>query len=114
LISKDDAESLTVINKRWGKEYLLDITKNYAMKRLHIDAGLNISLQYHVKKHETWHVVEGVGIAKVDGKEFRINIGDTIRIPAGTIHQVKAITDLVIIESSTIELDDIVRIKEEF
>lgn len=84
------------------------------MKRLHINAGKNISLQYHIKKHETWHVVDGRGVAKINGEEFNVSIGDTIKIPAGVIHQVKAITDLIIIESSTTELDDIVRIKKEF
>lgn len=114
ILSCNSVDMLTIVNKRWGKEYLLDVTKNYAMKRLQIDAGKNISLQYHVKKHETWHIVNGCGVAKVDGKEFRVNVGDTVRIPAGTMHQVMAITNLIIIESSTTELDDIVRIKEEF
>lgn len=112
--NNDKVESVTIIDKHWGKEYLLDITKYYAMKRLHIRAGKNISLQYHIKKHETWHIVDGCGIAKIDDREFSVNVGDTIKIPAGTVHQVKAITDLIIIESSTIELDDIVRIKKEF
>jgi mannose-6-phosphate isomerase-like protein (cupin superfamily) len=114
MLSEDATDSLTVVNKCWGKEYLLDVTKNYAMKKLFVEAGKNLSLQYHVHKSETWHIVDGSGIARVDGKEFRVNIGDTIRIPAGTIHQVKAITNLVIIESSTTELDDIVRIKRSF
>lgn len=114
MLSEDATDSLTVVNKCWGKEYLLDITKNYAMKKLFVEAGQNLSLQYHVHKSETWHIVDGSGIARVDGQEFRVNIGDTVRIPAGTIHQVKAITNLVIIESSTTELDDIVRIKRSF
>jgi len=113
-ISSGHTDSLTVVDKHWGKEYLIDITKQYAMKKLHIDAGKNISLQYHVKKNETWHIVNGSGVARIDGKEFNVHTGDTVRIPAGTIHQVRAITDLVIIESSTTELDDIVRIKEDF
>ena len=106
--------SLTTVDKCWGKEYLLDVTEKYAMKRLAIDAGKNISLQFHKNKRETWHIVSGTGIARVDGKEFQVIPGTTVSIPVNVIHQVKAITDLIIIESSTTELDDIVRIKEEF
>lgn len=113
-MKQENIDYVTVIDKSWGKEYLLDITSAYAMKRLCIDAGKNISLQYHRKKRETWHVVKGTGIAKIDDKIFEVSIGNTISIPVDTIHQIKAITDLVIIESSTIELDDVVRIREDF
>ena len=111
---QEQIDYITVIDKSWGKEYLLDITPTYAMKRLCIDAGKNISLQYHKKKRETWHIIKGSGIAKIEDKVFEVFAGNTISIPVGTVHQIKAITDLVIIESSTIELDDIVRIREGF
>ena len=105
---------ITVTDKSWGKEYLLDISPSYAMKRMCIDKGKNISLQYHKKKRETWHIVQGSGIVKLDDKVFEVYSGNTVIIPVGIIHQIKAITDLVVIESSTIELDDIVRIREDF
>lgn len=113
-IDEDSVEGLTTVEKNWGKEYLLDISPTYAMKRLSINAGKNISLQYHKKKRETWHIVKGIGIAKINGEEFNVEPGATIILPPETVHQVKAITDLVIIESSTIELDDIVRIRRDF
>lgn len=107
-------DCITVIDKIWGKEYLLDITPKYAMKRLCIDAGKNISLQYHKQKRETWHIVSGEGVAKIHNEIYHVQAGNTISIPVGTVHQIKATTDLVLIESSTIELDDIVRIREDF
>lgn len=113
-MNQENIDYVTVINKSWGKEYLLDITPTYAMKRLCVDAGKNISLQYHKKKRETWHIVKGTGLVKIHDEIHEVNVGNTITIPVGTIHQIKAITDLVIIESSTIELDDIVRIREDF
>lgn len=111
---KDAVGALTFVLKCWGTEYLLDVTEKYAMKRLCIDAGQNISLQFHRNKRETWHFVKGIGVARVGGKEFQVGPGMTVSIPSGVIHQVKATTDLVIIESSTTELDDIVRIQKEF
>ena len=112
--SQPSTNHLTAIDKCWGKEYLLDITPAYAMKKLVINKGHNISLQYHEKKRETWHIVKGEGIARLNDREFDICQGDTIKIPANTIHQVKATADLIIIESSTTELDDVVRIRKEF
>lgn len=107
-------ENLQIINKKWGKEYLLDYNKYYAMKRLEIIQGKNISLQYHKIKNETWHIVEGNGTAIISDNIVKISPGSTISIPAGTIHQVRADSNLVIIETSTPELDDIIRLKEEF
>ena len=113
-MEQKNIDCMTIIDKQWGKEYLLDLSHSYAMKRLCIDAGKNISLQYHKRKRETWHIVKGCGIVKLDNKIYQVKSGDTVIIPIGVIHQVKAITDLIIIESSTIELDDIVRIREDF
>ena len=100
------------IDKPWGKEYVLIYTDHYAMKRLKIDPDKSISYQYHEKKNETWHVVEGYGTALVDGEKIDIKVGNTIDIPNMTPHTVKAGRQgLVIIEASTTELDDIVRIE---
>lgn len=103
------------INKDWGKEYLLVKTNAYAFKRLEIYQGKNISKQLHFKKHETWHVVEGCGTAIIDNKISSIQTGSTIIIPPGTIHQVRADSNkLVIIEASTTELNDIKRLERTF
>lgn len=105
---------INTINKSWGKEYLLSLTKNYAFKRLEINAGYNISKQYHKYKHETWHIISGSGIAIINNKSYNVKAGNTFIIEPSIIHQIKAITDLVIIEASTIELDDIVRLDKEW
>ena len=89
----------------------MKVTDNYAMKRLEIKSGENISKQYHEFKEETWHIVQGRGDALVGDKYILLKAGDTVHIPPMTIHQVRAKRDLVIIESSTCQLDDIVRIE---
>ena len=108
--------SYSKVNKIWGVEYLLSkYTDKYAMKRLEILKDKCISLQYHVHKNEVWHIVEGTGIANLDGHHFNVAPGDTVEIAAGMIHQVKATSDkLIIIEASTTELDDVVRLNREF
>lgn len=108
-------QSLAHIDKIWGKEYLLVKTDKYAFKRLEILKGKNLSKQLHKQKHETWHVVEGLGTAIIAGHNHYIKPGMTFIIPPGTIHQVRADSDkLVIIEASTPELEDIVRFERSF
>lgn len=100
------------IYKIWGTEYLLTCNKHYAMKRLNLAPNKHISLQYHEQKHETWHIVDGFGVARLGMETFDVFVGDTIDIPSQTIHQIKAgDKGLVLIESSTTELNDIVRLE---
>ena len=110
-----DIEALASIDKIWGKEYLLSKTDKYAFKRLEILQGKNISKQLHRHKHETWHIVEGIGTAIIAGRARPVKPGTTIIIPPGMIHQVRADSEkLIIIEASTTELEDIVRLDRSF
>lgn len=102
-------------DKHWGNEFLLVKTDKYAMKRLEILPGRSLSKQYHAHKHETLHIVEGFGYAEIEGKFRTIAVGDTLDIPPNTIHRIVASDKcwkLVIIEASTIELNDVVRLEE--
>lgn len=104
-----------MIDKVWGKEYLLVKTDSYAFKRLEVHKDKNLSKQYHRLKHETWHIVQGEGIAIINNKQYNIKPGNTFVIPPNTIHQVKSLSEpLIIIEASTTELDDIVRLERTF
>lgn len=110
-----EIEALASIDKIWGKEYLLSKTDKYAFKRLEILQGKNISKQLHRHKHETWHIVEGIGTAIIAGRARSVKPGMTIIIPPGMIHQVRADSEkLIIIEASTTELEDIVRFDRSF
>lgn len=108
-------EYLASIDKIWGKEYLLIKTDNYAFKRLEVLKGKNLSKQLHRQKHETWHIIEGIGTAIIAGRVQSVKPGTTIIIPPGTVHQVRADSEkLVIMEASTPELQDIVRFERSF
>ena len=108
-----ELEKQTIVEKPWGTEFWLDVTSDYVMKRLVIRDGHWISKQYHEYKTETWHVVDGEGIAHIGDKTMVLHQGVTISIPVGLIHQVKAINgDLHIIECSTVQTNDVVHVSE--
>lgn len=110
-----NVQSIEAEGKHWGIEHLLVKTDKYVMKRLEILPGKSLSKQYHEHKHETLHVVEGCGYAEINGEFRTITVGDTIDLPPKTIHRIMASDScwrLVIIEASTIELNDVVRLEE--
>ncbi|WP_416298509.1 sugar phosphate nucleotidyltransferase [Paenibacillus illinoisensis] len=121
-VLKDSAERPMYEERRWGCYKVLDYTRNskgeeVLTKRIIIEADKNLSYQYHLKRNEVWTVVSGQGEFILDGDLQRIHQGDTISIPSGGKHSVKAITELEIIEvqmgSELIE-EDIVRIEMEW
>ena len=108
------------IDKPWGYELLWTHTDRYAGKVIHIDAGKRLSLQYHDDKHESVLVVSGELILHLGRGEGatteRLPVGASADIPAGRIHRFEAPTDgdVEIIEVSTPELDDVVRLEDDY
>ncbi len=102
-------------NKPWGKEELLEINDNYVVKRLTMNKGHQCSLQYHENKHETIYVLKGNLHLRI-GEDWKIlQPGDFLAIPPKVIHRMKAVEeDSVYLESSTIELDDVVRLEDDY
>lgn len=110
------------VEKPWGKEELVVRTPDYVLKFLHINAGCELSLQYHKKKRETLRCTAGSGVAILG---FNINDqdaitehpfkeGDVLHIEPNTIHTYRAITDMVLVEASTPHIDDVVRLKDRY
>lgn len=106
------------VEKPWGYEIWWAQTEKYVGKLLHIEAGKKLSLQYHVKKDETVHVQRGEMLLLVEegGKmvERRLGVGESYRIRPGTRHRMIAITDLDVLEVSTPEVEDVVRIEDDY
>jgi len=106
------------IPKPWGEEILFAHTDQYAGKILRTTRGESLSLQYHVKKDETFYVYEGSLklILESDHRtvEMVLGPGDSRNLPAGTRHRMEAVTDCVLFEVSTPELDDVVRLKDRY
>lgn len=105
--------------KPWGREIWFAQTDNYAGKILEVKKGHRYSLQYHEKKHETQYVVSGqakftYGTEKEKLQEKILNKGDKIEIQPYTIHRLEAIEDTIIFEVSSPELDDVVKLDDDY
>jgi mannose-6-phosphate isomerase-like protein (cupin superfamily) len=108
------------VEKPWGHELVWARTERYVGKILHVKAGHVLSLQYHNLKDETMHVLSGELILRtrsgkgtaLESRPFRP--GESVRIPPGLVHQIEAVVDSDILEASTPELDDLVRLEDRY
>lgn len=119
--------------KPWGKEIHWALTNQYCAKILHIDQGHSLSRQYHIKKDETFLVQSGemdldiglpVGFKAPENvwlpmnteplRTLHMKAGDTFHCKPGTIHRMVAITDVEVLEVSTPELEDVVRLEDTY
>jgi mannose-6-phosphate isomerase len=107
------------VPKPWGHETIWARTDRYVGKILHINAGKELSVQYHNKKDETVHLLSGEVVYRVQSdsdslEDVQLKLGESFRITPGTIHQIVALTDCDVLEVSTPELDDIVRLSDKY
>ena len=107
------------VDKPWGHELIWAHTDRYVGKVLHVKEGHMLSLQYHEEKDETLHLLTGtmkflVGTDPDALEEEVVEEGWSYRLTPGTIHRMEAVTDVDILEASTSELDDVVRLKDEY
>jgi len=106
------------VPKPWGYEIIWAHTDRYVGKVLHINAGHALSIQYHNHKDETVYLLKGEMKYWVklenDLEDVRLREGDAFRITPGTVHYMEAITDCDILEASTPELDDVVRLQDRY
>ncbi len=108
---------IKIIEKPWGKEELLEKNDFYVVKRLYMKCGHKCSMQYHVDKIETIYVLSGalkiyIGESLENIKEENYHEGDFVTIKNNMIHRMEGVTDCVYLESSTTQLDDVVRISD--
>lgn len=118
-----------IVEKPWGREIWFADQKNYAGKILEVKAGNRLSLQYHERKTETLYLLKGrmtlVYRLMKEGEEhqkiqcgaeheFEWTPGKSLHIPIRTIHRFAAIEDSILIECSTPDLKDIVRLQDDF
>jgi mannose-6-phosphate isomerase-like protein (cupin superfamily) len=99
--------------KPWGAEILFEVNDKYAVKQLVMWAGQKCSLQRHIKKQETFVLLTGRMLFTHKDKQYRLKTGAFFTIKPGEVHRMEALTDIVYLECSTPELDDVVRIQDE-
>lgn len=107
------------VEKPWGHELHFALTDRYCGKVLVVRAGEALSLQYHERKDETLHL--HAGRARIDAgaaadalDSVELAAGDSIHLPPGTVHRLVALEDCVILEASTPEVDDVVRLDDRY
>ncbi|MEP7132015.1 MAG: cupin domain-containing protein [Acidobacteriota bacterium] len=106
------------VAKPWGHELVFAENEKYAGKILHLDGGHCLSLQYHERKDETLYVLNGeVALSvEIEGEmqEIRLRKGEAFRIRAGVRHRLRAEAECELVEVSSPELDDVVRLEDAY
>ncbi len=111
---------VTLVDKPWGHEEIFALAEGkFCGKTLHVKAGHALSLQYHECKEETISVQSGRALLEVGRSEaaldsFELRAGDCVHLEPGVRHRVTALTDLLLLEASTTELNDVVRIEDRY
>jgi len=111
--------SIRRVEKPWGYELIFAHTDRYVGKILHVRAGESLSLQYHRKKDETIRVLSGTLRLEVgrEGEPSRVvdlGPGEGWHITPGLRHRMIAVADTDVLEVSTPELDDVVRLDDRY
>ncbi|HKJ24915.1 MAG TPA: cupin domain-containing protein [Myxococcota bacterium] len=117
-MSESDASARRV-EKPWGHEVIWAHTDRYVGKLLAIRAGQRLSLQYHERKDESIYVVRGRLALHLADEAGTLHVhelgpGEHRRIPTGRTHRFEALEDVEVMEVSTPELDDVVRLEDDF
>ncbi len=106
------------VEKPWGHELIWARTDRYVGKILHIEAGHVLSLQYHNLKDESIYVLSGEIILRLQQRdtliERRVTQGEAFHIHPTLVHQFEAVTTSDLLEASTPEIDDVVRLKDRY
>ncbi len=110
---------MTIIEKPWGQEEVIEINDRYMVKKLTMFKGHRCSLQFHNQKQETIYVLSGslkiyTGTASHNLFERIYQAHETITLAPGIIHRMEALEDSIYLEASTPEMDDVVRLSDDY
>lgn len=114
-----DGELPRRVEKPWGHELWFAQTERYAGKLLHVRAGQRLSVQYHKEKDETSYLLSGrlrlsQGASADSLVTTELEAGAAWRSEPGQVHTIEALEDAVVVEVSTPELDDVVRLADNY
>ena len=113
------AHAVERVEKPWGYEILFARTDRYGAKVLFIRQGEQLSLQFHRVKDEVIYVQEGRIELEIGDPGGALDIevvgpGKAFRLRPGTVHRWRALEDAVVLEASTPEFDDVVRLEDKY
>ena len=108
-----------IVTKPWGREIWLALNDKYCYKRIEIKAGFKTSYQLHNYKLETNYIIKGNAEVWLENdagvvEKFYMNEGDFFTVLPTRKHRVIAISDIILQEVSTPEVDDVIRLNDEF
>tara|TARA_R110002020_G_scaffold333507_2_gene548918 strand:+ start:12588 stop:13025 length:438 start_codon:yes stop_codon:yes gene_type:complete len=97
---------LKSVDKYWGKMDTLFEGEDFTIKRIYMKSGSQSSLEYHVRKEESYFIESGIlkvglRIGRAENKSITLHKGDIFHIPVGLMHMRIAMEDVVIIEKSS-------------
>ena len=110
----------THVEKPWGYELIWALTDDYCGKILFVKAGESLSLQFHREKDESWFVQSGRAELELGSPGDKtpnsevVGPGAAFRIRPGTVHRIRALEDTTILEVSTPQLEDVVRLEDKY
>jgi mannose-6-phosphate isomerase len=108
------------VDKPWGYELIWSETPHYTGKKIHVNAGRRLSLQYHETKRESVYVLSGTLLLHLgrdeEARVVELNEGESYDIPALEVHRFEAPTDgdVDVIEVATPEVDDVIRLEDDY
>jgi mannose-6-phosphate isomerase len=107
------------VDKPWGHELIWALTDRYCGKILVIETGRRLSLQYHEQKDEAILVMSGRLLLHLDDENGtmtsrELGPGESAHVAVGRRHRYEAIERVELVEVSTPELDDVVRVEDDF
>ena len=120
-MSKQDwVSAVRRVDKPWGHEEVFALVDGrFCGKAIHVIQGHALSLQYHERKEETIAVQSGrlsveVGESEDALEQFELLPGESLHLRPLVRHRVTALEDTVMLEASTTELDDVVRLEDRY
>jgi len=107
------------VEKPWGYELVFASTERYCGKIIFVKAGEQLSLQFHRAKDETIFVQSGRAEFEIGDPGGPLDVevvgpGRAFHLRAGTVHRIRALEDTVLLEVSTPETDDVVRLEDRY
>lgn len=107
------------VDKPWGYELWWALTDSYAGKILHVERGHRLSLQFHERKDESAYLMSGrllliKGPSENELTTTELVPGDVWRNEPGEVHTIEAVEDSDVLEASTADLDDVIRISDNY
>jgi mannose-6-phosphate isomerase-like protein (cupin superfamily) len=108
------------VDKPWGYELIWALSHEYCGKVIFVKAGESLSLQFHRHKDESWLIQSGRAELELAApgealpQSEVVGPGAAFRIRPGTVHRVTAVEDTTILEVSTPELEDVVRLEDRY